>query len=494
MRQKLMKKNLKLPSEKEFKVNEYITLKLDSNEIDNYFGPGEDFKYTTKELIEDLRNEIQQYSEQIAKILPERVKDYKDYWLSTIWGYSKKYVNTLKNELQRNPNKKIYELAINKLRENLELKLGDKSTGCKSLIDLYLNNKITGIKFLDLLRDELGRVSGQIYITLEELGYILVGSTRYIPYVWDKINYPTRKNYNPHYKFSLERLDQFKEYLKIILGERVKACLKLIETYKAANPDLKAYKNQQFLVENPHIFEKLDTPEKLYWFGFLCADGWFIKCSKRIGFELAVKDKDRLEEFVKFIGLPLDRIKERVKFTQDKSGKITRNDMCYVIFVCKPMSQDLIKYGFRESTSKTEPKLKQVPPIINILISKAKIEASQGLFIYDNSDSIRISKSRQWYYTKSGSLALAWLLGFYDGDGHHMGGRSASIASSSISFLRQIKQVFMSRNRVREYDNPSLSLGPYLFDAMMFSFKNSMARKRFDTKVGIDFNYLGEKY
>ncbi len=463
-------------------------------QYDYYRDTSEDFKYTTKELIEDLQNELQHYSEQIAKILPERVKSYKDYWLSTIWGYSKKYVYTLKNEFQRIPNKKISELTIKKLRENLKLKLGNKSTGCMSIIDLYQDNKITGIEFLDLLRDEIGRVSGQIPITFEELGYILVGSSRYIPYVWDKINYPSRRNYKPNYKFSQERLDQFKDYLKIILGENAKTCLKLIDSYKKANPDLKEYKSQQFLVENPHIFGKLNTPEKLYWFGFLSADGWFIERSKRIGLELAVKDKERLEQYVRFIGLPLYRIKERVRFTIDKSGKITRNDMCYVIFGCKPMSQDLIEHGFRETTSKTEPKLKQLPPFIINLITKAKMEASHRLFITDNIDSIRISKLRQWYYTQSGSLALAWLLGFYDGDGHHMGGRSASIGSSSQSFLSQIKQDFMARNQVRKYDCPSLSLGPYLFDAMMFSFKNSMARKRFDAKIGPASNNLGEKY
>ncbi len=49
----------------------------------------------------------------------------------------------------------------------------------------------------------------------------------------------------------------------------------------------------------------------------------------------------------------------------------------------------------------------------------------------------------------------------------------------------------MSKNPVREYDNPSFSLGPDLFDAMMFSFKNSMKRKRFDPLIDNGFNYLG---
>lgn len=475
----------------EFNLNRFSlsNLKLGSGlktieaNIHNPMGRHKDHKYSTKRLIEDLRNELQEYAKQLAKILPNRIESYKDYWLSTIWGYSKKYVYTLKKELLRDPNKKIYEIAIDKLRENLELKLGDKSISCIKIVDLYQKNGLTGTEFLKLLRNELGRISGQIPITLKELGYILVGSTRYITDVWDKIHYSTRKNYNPDYKFTLERLDQFKEYLKVLLDEKTRKCFRLIEKYKEHNPNLKEYKNQQFFVENPHIFRILDSSEKLYWFGFLCADGWYIESTKRIGLELAIKDRERLEAWVKFVGLPLDRIKERVKFTKTKSGRITKNDMCYVLFGCKPMSREFIKYGFRESTSKTEPKLKQVPSIINILISKAKVEAFHGLFISDRFDFIKLSKSREWYYTKSGMLTLAWLLGFYDGDGHHAGGRSATICSSSISFLRQIKQMFLSRNRVRVKGFPTMSLGPRLFDAMMFSFHNSMARKRYDKSL-----------
>ena len=437
----------------------------------------------TKNLIEALQNELKYYSEEIAEILPNRVEKYKDYWLSTIWGYSKKYVNTLKKELKRNPNKKINEFAIKKLRENLELELGDNITRCKLILNLYQENKISGFEFLNRLRSEMGRVSGQIPITFEELGYILVGSTRFIPHIWDRINYSTRKNYNPDYKFTLERLTQFKENLKIILGKNAQECLKLIERYIRTNPDLKEYKNQQYRVENPHIFEELNEVDKLYWFGFLCADGWFIEKTQRLGFELAKKDKERLEEYVKFIGLPQDRIKERIKYTEDKSGNITSNDMCYVIFICKPLINKLLEYGFRDTTSKTEPKLKQLPPTITNLISEAKMEALQGQFISNNINLMKIPELKYWCYTKSGKLALAWLLGFYDGDGHHMGGRSASITSSSIPFLKQVKQAFMIRNQVREYKFPSLSLGPDLFDAMMYSFRYSMLRKRFESEI-----------
>ncbi|MBA7504718.1 hypothetical protein ES706_03372 [subsurface metagenome] len=88
-------------------------------------------------------------------------------------------------------------------------------------------------------------------------------------------------------------------------------------------------------------------------------------------------------------------------------------------------------------------------------------------------------KSKRWYFTKSGKLALAWLLGFYDGDGHYGGERSASIASSSKTFLESIKRVFLSKNSVRIYEkSKSLTLGPDLFEAMIWSYNKSMPRKR----------------
>ncbi|MBA7504719.1 hypothetical protein ES706_03373 [subsurface metagenome] len=246
---------------------------------------------------------------------------------------------------------------------NLKENLGAKAFACTSIIKSYKAGELTPLKFLEDLRQELGRITSKIPVTLEELGLILVDSTRYITGVWDKLKYPPRKNFNPNYMFSIERLEQFKENIKARLGVNANKCLELIDKYKKANLDLKLYKNQQFTIKNPGIFQKLDDTEKLYWFGFLCADGWLIKETNRkyyrIGIELSKKDIDRIKRFTEFVGLPLDCIKYRIKYTKDKSGNITANEMAYIMFGCKLMFFDLEKKGLRDATSHTDPKIKK---------------------------------------------------------------------------------------------------------------------------------------
>ncbi len=452
-------------------------------------------QYSTLDFILDLREELRMHSEKLAQFLPERVSRYSDYWLSNLWGYSNKYVYTLKNEIKSKPNKKINDTSIEKLEVNLKEKLGEKAFVCTSIIKSYKAGELTPLQFLDDLRQELGRITSKIPVTLEELGLILVDSTRYIAGVWDKLKYPPRKNFNPNYMFTIERLEQFKENIKARFGVNANKCLKLIDKYKKANLNLKEYKNQQFTIKNPRIFQKLDDTEKLYWFGFLCADGWLIKETNRkyyrIGIELSKKDIDRIKRFTEFVGLPLDRIKYRIKYTKTKSGKITANEMVCAMFGCKLMYFDLEKKGLRDATSHTDPKIKKVPSIIYNLIDKAKEEALQGQYELNERESINLIKSKQWYYTKSGKLALAWLLGFFDGDGHYGGGRSASIASSSKTFLESVKRVFLSKNSVRIYEkSKALTLGPDLFDAMMWSYNKSMPRKRPLSKQGNNSNHI----
>lgn len=96
----------------------------------------------------------------------------------------------------------------------------------------------------------------------------------------------------------------------------------------------------------------------------------------------------------------------------------------------------------------------------------------------------------------SGKIALAWLLGFYDGDGTYVSGRHAMIYSSNKKLLDEIKSLFGIENQVRtSYDFTkdelielreikgtknvyALTLGPSMFDFMMESYDRSMARKR----------------
>lgn len=88
-------------------------------------------------------------------------------------------------------------------------------------------------------------------------------------------------------------------------------------------------------------------------------------------------------------------------------------------------------------------------------------------------------------------LFLAWLLGFYDGDGEM---NSTRISSSSREFLQEIKSALRINSKIRlafDIDKKSylegviakkshwrLSLGVSIYKEMMQNYKNSMPRKR----------------
>ncbi len=76
----------------------------------------------------------------------------------------------------------------------------------------------------------------------------------------------------------------------------------------------------------------------------------------------------------------------------------------------------------------------ELPNIIKLLNTEAKKKNPNG-------------KLKE---TKEGRLALMFLLGFYDGDGHWDGGMAAVIYNTKKKFLLQVKQYFESPNNVRQ--------------------------------------------
>ncbi len=119
-----------------------------------------DFEYSTMDFIDDIRKELQKYGELLSKVLPNRVNKYKDYWLSTLCGFSKKYVNTLKNQLKSDSHKKLSNKSLNNIKQNIIEKLGKKAKVCLEIIKSYEENKINTHMFLENLSKELGRISG----------------------------------------------------------------------------------------------------------------------------------------------------------------------------------------------------------------------------------------------------------------------------------------------------------------------------------------------
>ena len=248
------------------------------------------------------------------------------------------------------------------------------------------------------------------------------------------------------------------------MKEKSNRCLSLIDKYRKINKDLKQYSKQQWSLHNSNLrdnyFKNIDTIEKGYWFGFLCADGSMQvqsndKIRYRISFELSFNDKERLLAFCKAIGLNTDKVKERNRTIQ-YGKKITNSKTAYIEFTCKPMSEYLERHGFL--------KLKKGQKIIDSIFDNRKI-------------------------------VLGFLLGYYDGDGSQ---GKTEIVSKNKLFLKQIKEKLnikskiikiIDLNRINDnclkgyqvkhnYNVWKLSLGAELFNEIMNNYAESLLRKR----------------
>lgn len=88
--------------------------------------------YSTLDLIEDLRKELQSHSEKLAQIFPDRVRGYSDRDLSKLWrGSNFRYIARAKNKITNqnnkdyNPNLRFVntETSLGLLEQNLKEKL-----------------------------------------------------------------------------------------------------------------------------------------------------------------------------------------------------------------------------------------------------------------------------------------------------------------------------------------------------------------------------------
>lgn len=189
-------------------------------------------------------------------------------------------------------------------------------------------------------------------------------------------------------------------------------------------------------------FHTIDTKEKAYWLGFMFADGYITRernGSMLIRLELSRKDVDVIDRFCENLGLEKSK-KEYQRHRNTESVGIR--------FKCRAMSDDLFKQGlmFRKSDRIEYPKLLR------------------------------------------GDLELAFLLGYYDGDGRQ---KSTSILCGNKRFLEGIKSQFslpykiVEDSREKEIDGRKIkgtvyymSLGAELFNEMMKNYEQSMPRKR----------------
>jgi len=107
-------------------------------------------------------------------MFPTRVEKYTNLDLSTIWGHQKDYISSYLYKIRSGklPNFRFKFKGLTVLKNEVINKLGVKAIGILSIIDLYESSDITTLEFIGKLKRELGRVSGDIEVTLKELSQI----------------------------------------------------------------------------------------------------------------------------------------------------------------------------------------------------------------------------------------------------------------------------------------------------------------------------------
>ena len=416
-------------------------------------------------LIEGLKIELQKFGEKLTEIFPERVKRLSDPKLSKVWGID---VNKLKVRLRKGS--EITTTAIEKLKNNLNNLLGEKSDTCLKLIDKFNKKEIQPFDFIESLRGEIGQCSGLIEVLDEEISTLLFENPRYIVFLKQCLNNPNFPQFNPNKKFSIRKLNKFKAIFNHIFEDKAEIFILMIENYILSNSDLPEYSHQQYCIKNPRIFDEIDTVEKAYWLGFFCADAsLFVQPTNKyeICLEISRRDKTELYKLAKFVGIDEKRIKDRVRLVKLREGKTSLSEMSKLRFLCLPMGEALTKNG--KFGSGSEDDKKRVPNIIKKLLR------------------IAFNKDQSLTESQEGKISLAWLLGYFDGDGTVYYDRkglkfSGEIISSSKALLEDMKDVYKIENTIGFKDKNQgtyrLAIGPDIYKKMMSIYPNSLQRKR----------------
>ncbi len=436
----------------------------------------EEQEYSTLELIDDLREELQKQPGVLAEMFPERLLHSTGVYLSQFWKDNDGFIRYAVYRARKiKPTHSFKQKDLAFLKEKSLKTFGTGALGLIHIITEYSSERLTIFEFVKEFKNELGKVSGDIKVSKKELSAIFGMSEGYISEITNTIENPSDPDYDPNFKFSIEVLKQLSQNL-LVQEYSFRHVLKFIKRYERVNPDLKDYSNQQYTIENPRFFSNIFNIIPSYWFGFMSADMWITKDRYTIGMKLSIKDKEQLDNFADAVGYKKDRIHPRPTFKKYK-GEIKRYVAGLIEFVCRPMWQALRELGLFGSKGE----IKSVPAYVRYAIEMAKKEV-KNLDIH-------------WSQTKYGKIAHAWLLGFYDGDGHHYGGYSAAVFSSSKKLLLDIKDLFESPNPVKTKIEPGtevmvfdkltiskgfyrLQLGPDVFRRMLLTYGKSMDRKR----------------
>jgi hypothetical protein len=277
-------------------------------------------------------------------------------------------------------------------------------------------------------------------LTDEQLSIVLGQAKSHIKKKRDQI-----RN-NPDYLIPLDVLRQYINNLFCCYGDKAQKAINLIRRYSKLNNVPKAIYGVHRFHPNLKIdyFKKINSKEKAYWLGWLYAEGWLSRHDNyiRFGVELHQDDEeDLLIKFANAIGFNLEYKDDEIR----RDGELT--DYVRIRFVSDDFALYLINHGF--------------------IVGKEK---SKGIELPD-------LDSREFY--------LAFVLGYYDGDGK-VG--TTIITSGSNRFIQQVKQHFEIPYKIWRTDSEwggvgfNIYLGMDLMREMLANYKNSLPRKRIHFK------------
>ncbi len=192
---------------------------------------------------------------------------------------------------------------------------------------------------------------------------------------------------------------------------------------------------------NLDYFKVIDITDKAYWLGWLFAEGWMSKQKGgiRFGVEISIKEEILIDRFINAIGF--NPKYKKIRFNNTKVGIRMFNSQ---------FTNNLINHGF--------------------IVGREK------------------SKTIQLPYLNNREIYLAFLLGYYDGDGKV---RTSRINCGSKVFLIQIQQLFGLNYKIAKKTSGGpingreihgecfeMGLGKDLFNEMLDNYQFSLPRKR----------------
>jgi hypothetical protein len=176
------------------------------------------------------------------------------------------------------------------------------------------------------------------------------------------------------------------------------------------------------------FFDLIDSLEKAYWLGFLSADGYVLPSLGRVTCALSLKDEEHLLRFAAAIGADPTARKLRIHPSGARSVSLT---------------------------------------LCSTRLGRAL--ASQGC-------GPKKSHTLRFPAQLTGDCRLAWLLGYFDGDGT---AGSTDVCSASLELLRDIQSLFVLSAPIRRAKTVwRMCLGVDLFRQMLTVYPESMLRKR----------------